>query len=168
MASEKLSPAQANLKMTLWNAEAGAIKSSDFYEYLQDMGLPEEVVTRLHELVSHTIKIGKKIIAIGKVLLVKIVEFVKTHPFLVAGAGIGAVVSAVIYNWIISIPWLGHFLEPVARALGIGIVFAGAVVGHGLDKQFKGVAQNIVEVANEFFKLLADVLNALSHEVGFA
>ncbi|MEH2378112.1 MAG: hypothetical protein V7K27_04280 [Nostoc sp.] len=168
MASEKLSAAQANLKITLWNAEAGAIKSSDFYEYLQDMGLPEEVVTRLHDLVRHTIKIGKKVIAIGKVLLFKIVEFVKTHPFLVAGAGIAAVVSAVIYNWIVSIPWLGHFLEPVARALGIGIVLAGAVLGHVLDKQFKGVAQNIVEVASEFFKLLADVLNALSHELAFS
>lgn len=165
---KQLSIAQANLKIMLWNTEAQAMKSSEVYTWLQDIGLPEEAAIRLHDLVSQTIKIGKKIIAIGKVILVKIIEFVKAHPFLVAGAGICTVVAAVIYNFIISIPFLGQILEPVARALGIGIVLTGAVVGHTMDKQFKAIGQNIVEVASEFFQLLVDVLNTLSHEVGLA
>ncbi|WP_017654941.1 hypothetical protein [Fortiea contorta] len=167
MAVEKLSVAQANLKMTLWNSEAEAIKSSEFYDYLQDMGLPEEIVTRLHELISRTLKIGKKFFAIGKIVLFKIIEFVKAHPFLVAGAGICAVVGLAIYNLIISIPFLGPFLEPIARALGIGITLTGAIVGHELDKRFPGVGQNIVEIVSEFFQLFAEVINALSHELAF-
>ena len=168
MASEKLSVAQANLKIALWNAEAEAFTSSHFYEWLQDMGLPEEVVTRLHELVSHTMKLGEKVIAIGKVVLVKIIAFVQAHPFLVGGAGVGAVVGAAIYSMVVSIPFLGQLLEPIARALGFGAVFTGAVVGHGLDKRFKDVGQNIVEIANEFFKLIADVLSAVSYQIVLA
>jgi hypothetical protein len=167
MGSRKMSLAQAKLKMTLWNAEAESTSSSNFYLLLQEMGLPEEVVTRLHQLIGTTIKVGKKVVSIGKVVLTKIIEFVKAHPFLVTSVGISAVVASAIYSLIVSIPFLGQLLEPVARALGIGIVVTGAVVGHTLDKKFAGVGQNIVEVASEFFKLLIDVFSAVSDEVAF-
>lgn len=167
MEGRKMSLGQAKLKMTLWNAEAEATSSSDFYLWLQDMGLPQEVVTRLHQLISNTIKVGKKVVSIGKIVILKIIEFVKAHPFLVTGIGISAVVASAIYSLIVSIPFLGQLLEPVARALGISIVVTGAVIGHTLDKQFAGVGQNIVEVATEFFKLLTDVFSAISYEVAF-
>lgn len=165
MSNETLSASQANLKLAIWNAEAGTARSADIYEWLQEIGLPEEVVLRLHDLVGHTVRIGKKVVSIGKVLLIKIIEFVKAHPFLVAGAGIAAVVGSAIYSLIISIPFVGPILEPIARALGIGLTLTGAVLGHVLDKQFKNVGQNIVEVASEFFQLLTTVLNAVACEV---
>lgn len=71
MESGKLSTAQAKLKMTIWNAEAESTSSSDFYSLLQAMDLPEEVVTRLHQLIETTIKVGKKVVSIGKVVLKK-------------------------------------------------------------------------------------------------
>ncbi|MBS3029950.1 MAG: hypothetical protein HCA25_23600 [Dolichospermum sp. DET50] len=168
MEAGKISVTQARLKMTLWNADAEATASSDFYLLLQEMGLPEEVVTRLHQLISNTIKVGEKVVSIGKVVLKKIFEFVKAHPFLVTSVGISAVVASAIYSLIVSIPFLGQFLEPVARALGIGIVVTGAVIGHTLDKKYADVGQNIVEVANEFFKLLIDVFSAVSYQVAFS
>jgi len=167
MEGKKISVAQAKLKMTLWNAEVESTSSNDFYLWLQDMDLPEEVVMRLHQLISTTIKVGKKIISIGKVVLMRIIEFVKAHPFLIASVGASGVVASAIYSLIVSIPFLGSFLEPLARALGIGIVLTGAVIGHTLDKKFTGIGQNIVEIASEFFKLLSDVLNAVSNEVAF-
>jgi hypothetical protein len=150
MQTGKMTIGQAKLKMTLWNAEAESTSSMD-----------------LHQLIRNTIRVGKKVVSIGKVVLIKIFEFVKAHPLLVAGAGICAVVACAIYSLTVSIPFLGQFLEPVARALGIGIVTTGAVVGHILDKQFTGVGANIVEVAREFFQLLTDVFSAVAHEVAF-
>jgi hypothetical protein len=167
MQAGKMTIGQAKLKMTLWNAEAEATSSMDLYLWLQEIGLPQEVATRLHQLIRNTIRVGKKVVSIGKVVLIKIFEFVKAHPLLVAGAGICAVVACAIYSLTVSIPFLGQFLEPVARALGIGIVTTGAVVGHILDKQFTGVGENIVEVAREFFQLLTDVFSAVAHEVAF-
>ena len=52
MEAGKISVAQAKLKMTLWNAEAEATTSSDFYLLLEEIGLTEEIVTRLYQLMS--------------------------------------------------------------------------------------------------------------------
>lgn len=159
MDNKKLSAGQANLKLALWNAEAESAKSFEVYAQLQELGLPEEVVSRLHELVTYTKKVAGKVFAVGKIVLFKILEFVKAHPFLVVGVGIGGVVGAAIVGLITSIPFLGQILAPLATALGIVITLTGAVVGHNLDKRFRGVGEDIVEIAQHFFAFLIDVFN---------
>ena len=91
----------------------------------------------------------------------KIIKFVKVHPFLVVGAGIGAAVGAAVAGLITAIPFLGPLLAPVAMALGITTAALGAVTGHRLDKSFQGITEDIIEIAQEFFKLLADVFNTI-------
>jgi hypothetical protein len=165
MISQDLSTAQANLKLAIWNAEANSVTSSELYVQIQELGLPEEVVSRLHELVSFTQRVAGKVFSIGKIVLLKILDFVKAHPFLIAGAGIGAVIGAAIAGLITSIPFLGQILAPVAAILGITIAAVGAVVGHRLDKQFQGVGEDIVEIAQQFFSLLANVMNMIFRDV---
>lgn len=79
-----ISPAQSRLKLAMWSAEVESLSSGDFYIWLQETGLPESVVTRLHELVSKMMQVGEKLISIGKVLLFKILSFVKESPCLVS------------------------------------------------------------------------------------
>ncbi len=165
MQSSDLSPAQSRLKLTLWNAEVESFSSRDFYIWLQEMGLPESVVTRLHDLASKTIQLGQKLVSIGKVLLFRIINFVKENPCLVAGAGIGAVVAASVYTLISSLPFgIGQFLEPLAKILGLGAVSIGASVGHSLDRELKSVSQSLQQAASSFFNLLANVLRSLSNQ----
>ena len=161
MDNQNLSVPQANLKLALWNAEAESVKSIEVYVQLQELGLPEEVVSRLHELVTFTKKVAGKVFAVGKIVLLKILEFVKAHPFLVVGVGIGAAVGAAIAGLITSIPFLGQLLAPLAAALGIAITVTGGIVGHNLDKRFQGVGEDIVEIAQHFFTLLTDVFNII-------
>lgn len=47
MNMQKLTTAQANLDLVLWNAEADSIASSDLYLWLRESGLPSEVAIRL-------------------------------------------------------------------------------------------------------------------------
>ncbi len=165
MHPSELSVSQSKLKLMLWNAEVEGFSSHDFYIWLQEMGLPESVVTRLHDLASKTIQFGKKLVSIGKVLLFRIIEFVKENPCLVAGTGVGAVIGAAIYSLIGSLPLgLGQFLEPLAKILGLGAVSLGASVGHSLDRELKGFSQSLQEAANSFFNLLAGVLRSLSNQ----
>lgn len=165
MNNQGLSMAQANLKLALWNVEAESVKSSEVYAQLQELGLPEEIVSRLHELITFTKKVAGKVFAVGKIVLLKIFEFVKAHPFLVVGAGIGAVVGVAIAGLITSIPFLGQLLAPVAAALGITVTVVGAVVGHRIDKQFQDVGEDIAEIVQQFFSFLADVFNAVFRSV---
>lgn len=165
MDNKKLSAGQANLKLALWNAEAESVKSFEVYVQLQELGLPEEVVSRLHELVTYTKKVAGKVFAVGKIVLFKILEFVKAHPFLVVGVGIGAVLGAAIAALITSIPFLGQLLAPLAAVLGKAITLTGAVIGHKLDKRFQGVGEDIVEIAQHFFALFVDVFNTVFRSV---
>ena len=163
-----LSKPQANLNLTLWQAEADSISSSELYAWLLDSGLSHEVAIRLHELISITEKVGNKIFAIGKIVVIKIIGFVKAHPFLITGASIGAAVGFAVVTLITSIPFIGQLLAPVALALEITITAVGGVVGHRLDKCFQGVGEDIFEIAKEFFNLVTDVFNTIFRNVATA
>ncbi|MEG4197343.1 hypothetical protein [Microcoleus sp. Pol12A5] len=165
MNNQNLSKGQANLKLALWNAQANSTKSSEVYAQLQELNLPKEFISRLHELITFTKKVGGKVFAVGKIVLLKILEFVKAHPFLVVGAGIGAVVGAAIAGLITSVPFLGQVLVPVAAALGITVTVMGAVVGYRLDKQFPNVGEDVGEIVKDFFSLFADVFNIVFRNV---
>ena len=164
MTGQIVSTAQANLKMALWQVDADSMTSSDLYAWLVDSGLPHEVTIRLHELASYTKKSGNKVLAIGKILLIKIIEFIKAHPNLAMGVALGAAVGLLVN----SVPVLGSVLAPLATVLGITI---GAIAGHRLDKGKEinegiiGVAQDIIEIAREFFKLFIDVFNAIFRNI---
>lgn len=160
-----LSKPQANLNLALWQAEADSMSSSELYAWLVDSGLPHEVAIRLHELIGVTKKVGSKVFAVGKIVVIKIIDFVKAHPFLVVGASIGAAVGSAVATLITSVPFFGQLLAPVAIALGITITALGAVVGHRLDKCFQGVGEDIFEIAKEFFKLLTDVFKTIFRDV---
>lgn len=174
MTEQALLPAQANLKIALWQADADEFSSNELYIWLSETKLPNEVTIRLHQLLGYTKKIASKVYSIGKIIIIKIIEFVKAHPSLVMGAGIGAAIGAAVASLIISVPFFGQLLSPLATALGITITVIGAVAGHRLDRRNQGkevqsgilgIAENIIEVANIFFKLVADVFNILLQNV---
>ena len=165
MNAHVLTPALANLELTLLNAEAESVSSSDLYLWLNESGLPSEVAIRLKNLVDTVKEVGNKTISIGKIILLKIIEFVKAHPNLAIGIAVGAAIGALV----IMVPFLGTYLAPTAILLGISI---GAIAGHPLDKIEKGqsvnteanliaIGQDVIEIAKEFFKLLIDIFNTV-------
>jgi hypothetical protein len=75
------------------------------------------------------------------------------------GAAVGYLVN--------SIPFIGQILAPLATALGI-VIFG--IAGHRLDKRSQGkevqsgilgVAEDVIEIAAAFLKLVADVFNTI-------
>lgn len=131
--------------------------------WLNKTGLPHEVIIRLHELATYTKKAGNKVIHVGKIILIKIIEFVKAHPHLALGVAMGAAVGYLVN----SIPFVGQILAPLATALGI-VIFG--IAGHRLDKRSQGkevqsgilgVAEDVIEIAAAFLKLVADVFNTI-------
>ena len=159
------------MKLSLWQVEVESVKTSDLYVWLNDTGLPHEITIRLYELATYTRKAGNKVFAVGKIILIKIIEFVKAHPHLAVGAGIGVAVGAAVNFLVNAIPFVGQLLAPLATALAttLGVVVFG-VAGHRVDKRFQGkevhsgpmgFAEDIIEIVTAFFKLLADVFNTV-------
>ena len=165
MSTVVVTPAQANLELVLWNAEAESVSSSDVYLWLRNSGLPSEVAIRLQGLVGTVADAGGKVVSVGKIILLRIIEFVKDHPNLAIGIAVGAAIGALVGT----IPLLGVYLAPVATAISVTI---GAIAGHRLDKLEKGqavntsgglieIGQDVIEIAKEFFKLLISVFNII-------
>jgi hypothetical protein len=162
MSNNGLSISKANLDLTLIQAEANSVKDSDLFILLMDLGLSPNAALKLRELIYVTRKIGAKVINIGKIIVLKILAFIKAHPFLVLGTGIGLMIGAAVTALITSIPFVGQLLAPLATALGIAITVRGALIGHNLDKQ--GVGQDIVDIANEFFSLFISIFQTVSSQ----
>ena len=169
MLSNALSLPQANLKLALWNVEANSIPDSDLYVWISNSGIPDDIAIRLYELIQHTKKIGNKVISIGKIILIKIVEFIKEHPHLSIGVALGIIIGLLVN----SIPFIGPILSPLAFVLGITV---GAIAGHRLDKRAKnsqlydtdsiiGSAEEVLEIVKEFFQLMVEVFNLVLTEV---
>ncbi len=168
MTTSILSSAQADFEVTLLNADAESVSSSDFYLWLRESGLPSELAIRLKNFVDTTAMIGNRIISIGKIILMKIIEFVKAHPNMAIGIAVGAAIGALVSM----IPFLGVYLAPIVTVISTSI---GAIAGHRLDKLEKGqivntevnlvaITQDIIEIAKMFFELLIDIFNTLFDE----
>lgn len=166
MSAKVLTPAQANLELLLLSSEAEAISNGDIYAWLKDMGLPNEVAIRLKDFAEMTAEVGKRAIHVGKLILIKMIAFVKAHPKLAVGIAIGAAIGSLVS----AIPWIGPFLAPIATILGVAI---GALAGHRLDKSAAAqnqndgriaIAQDLIEIANDFFDLLIDIFKLTMSE----
>lgn len=126
-------------------------------------GVPQEVIMRLESLWDVTKKIGEQVYEIGKILVMKIIEFIIANP----GLAIGAVLGVAVGSLTSMIPWVGTIIAPVAMSIG---GFFGAVAGHRLDKIAKGelssyrdssLFADLITIAQEFWKGLAEIFNAL-------
>ncbi|MCL1825939.1 MAG: hypothetical protein FWG26_08400 [Betaproteobacteria bacterium] len=99
MESEKHLPmtkARAELEIALLQAEADSMSSSDLYIWLTESGLPSEVAVRFRELIGKVIFVLDITVSIGKIIVIKLIEFVKTHPNMAVGAALGAVISLLV------------------------------------------------------------------------
>lgn len=161
MNSPQPSKGQANLQLTIWNKQAESFISEELYVRIQKLGLPEEVVVMLHDLLLKVQQVAGKVVHIGKIVLIKLLEFVEEHFFLVAGAGVGAVLGAALAGLITSVPFIGPLLAPLATALGITVTALGAIAGNELDKIIPNFGGSLIDTAKEFFKLFVSVLTAI-------
>ncbi len=161
MQNATMNRAKAELELTLLQAGADAISNADLYIWLRESGIPSEVAIRLTDLIDVTKRVGDRIVSIGKIIVVKLVDFVRAHPNLSVGVAVGAIISLLIS----SIPLLGPILAPIALVLGVTI---GAVVGHRMDsanaKNIEinaGLTQNVIEITRNFFQLLIETFQSV-------
>lgn len=158
-----LSEPEAKLKLSLLNSNAIELDRLDTVTQLTNMGLPQELITRIEELWEKTKIIGGQVVYIGKVILAEIMKFIKANPNLAIGVAFGAAVGALVNL----VPFIGPLLAPLAMAITAAI---GGIAGYRLDQGEKprdgalGITQELIIIAKKFFELFANILNALQHE----
>lgn len=166
-----LSPAQAKLKLTLLDKKVEAKNSYEVYSEFLELGLPPVVMEILNKISKVTWKIAQETFAVGKIILVELLKFVKKHPFAVVGLTVGCLIGAgiggllTVSPMLAKIPVLGSLLVKLLSVLSTlcKTVFpvGGLILGIELDNNFPNVGQEIHEIAKDFFKMLAEILESL-------
>ncbi|MGX3044463.1 hypothetical protein [Helicobacter sp. T3_23-1056] len=148
---------------------------------LMDMGVPRDIAYTIDELTDKAIIIGNKLYDIGKILLLKIIEFIKANPNLSAGIGLGICIAAFNSVLVGIVPFIGVWLAPlVAKLTALLSIPLGAIVGALLDKKGENTPQNIeemlkmpkgsivsgaIEALKKLCQLFADIFQTLKSEI---
>lgn len=144
------------LELALLNAEARRMTADELFEELRQRGVPPEITYRLRELWQQTKHIGGRVIAIGRIVCLKIARFLAEHPGLCVGAALGAALGVLAAQ----MPLIGHMLAPIVGAVA---AIYGAAVGHGLDTGRTAEPTIILawEAALVFFRFLVDLFRTI-------
>ncbi len=152
----RMTKAEAELELDLQIAEARVTNRDLIVIEAAKAGLPAEFATRLAELWDHTQEIGGKVWEIGKLVVARILDFIKVNPGLTVGIAIGAAVGALVA----SVPLLGAMLGPLATLIAVvfGIKEGVAMDGATANPNILSAA---IYAAKEFLALLIDVVSII-------
>jgi len=156
-AIKELSPEQALFELSMLNAERLKSEFEDVVVEGVKRGVPPEILTRLKDIWEATMDIAGEIIAVGKIIVMAIIDFFKANPSLTVGIALGAAVSSLI----LAIPFLGGLLFSLTTTLA---TLYGAGVGAAMQEgDYSASPINAaVALANKFFELLRTIFTALS------
>ena len=164
-----ITKAQAELELALMQAESDSMASSDLYIWLRECGLSPEIAVRVKELVNVTQRIGNKVVSIGKLIVMKLRDFITAHKNL----AIGTVLGAAIGSLIAAMPLLGSLLAPLGALLGVTVAATGHQRDKNPDGNGKGVSleelpQHLIEMARTYFDLFIETFQIILVEFSSA
>jgi len=144
-------------------AEASQLDKVETMAFLSNNGIPLEVITRMDFLWEEVLEIGGQIINIGKIIMMKLIQFIKENPNMVIGIAIG-VALGMLAN---AVPFIGQFIAPILSAI-FGTM--GALHGHRLDKVAKGeyagdrLMEDAITTTKKFWDFFYEIFNSLMIE----
>jgi hypothetical protein len=150
-------PRQALLEITLMNAESSDANFDDVVIESLKRDIPAEIVTRLAELWSQTKVVAGEVIAVGKIIVRKIVDFLLANPKLTIGIAVGAALTVLVSG----IPFIGPLIAPMTATLS---TLYGAGVGAAMQKGDYSLSpySAAIELAHKFFELFTAIFNGIS------
>lgn len=140
--------------ISLMNAEVKDKSFTDIFIELSNNGIPTYIITRLESLWSITKTIANDIVQVGKIIVLKIYEFIKENSGLAIGIALGAIASQLIGM----IPVFGPFLEELTEEI---FLFIGGLIGIN-EEEKNGLLAAAITLAKKFLQLFADIFNAVS------
>lgn len=164
--------AKAKMDLLMLHSKAENFSVIDFVTELINKGLPNEIVTRLQLLANQVKYIGEQSINIGKIILMKLWEFINENPNLAIGFAIGLGLSVLSGMLLSIIPLIGTWLAGViAPIVAIITIPVGTLKGQRLDKIAKGepvsdsILEDLITITKKFWALIVDIFTAVKEEL---
>ena len=152
---QTLTKEQGLFELTLLNAETARDRFDDLVVEGLGMGIPAELMTRLQDLWEHTKVIAGEAVCFGKILVLRIFDFIKANRHLSIGLAIGAALAALVA----CIPFLGPMLAPLIATVSM---IYGAAKGAARDSgdDSLGLYESVHLLAEKFFELLGVIFSS--------
>lgn len=156
-----------NLKMAYQdlfsiNNETFDMDKTDYMVWLGTKGIPIDIITCLDSLWNTTKQIGHTTIYIGKVIIMKLVEFIEAHPHAAIGLVLGAAIGALVNM----VPFIGPLLAPLTTTIGAIYGFCvGTKVDYTSCNDPKTPFEALIRLAKDFFAQLAEIFRILKTEL---
>lgn len=167
-----MNESQAKLKLLTLEAETNNFNKLDMIVKFTNLGLPQEIITRIQDLFDFTKKIGQQTIHIGKIIIKKLIDFVNENPNLIIGLAVGIGLSVLAGMLTSMVPIIGVPLSGIVTSIvGIVTIPMGILKGHRLDKAMKGeyvgnsIIEDIITIAKKFWALLINILESLKNSL---
>ena len=148
---------QGMFELSMLNAETSYAEFEEVIIEGIKRGIPTEILTRLKDLWEVSKEVAGEVVAIGKIIVMAIIDFMKANPMITVGLILGAALSTLV----LGIPFLGPLLLPIT--MGVSALY-GAGVGaamQGGDYSGSPISAAIA-LAKKFFELLRMILMAVS------
>lgn len=151
---------KATFEALLLQAEASGLDKVEAMAFFSNQGVPLEIITRMDSLWEQTVIVAKQVLNIGKIIIMKLIQFIIENPNMVIGVAIG-IGLGMISN---AIPFIGGFIAPIVT---IAFATIGALRGHRLDKVLKGeyVGDSLIEdaitIIKKFWNFFCEIFNAV-------
>lgn len=163
---------KGKMDLLILESKASSFDEIDFVTDLINKGVSKEIVTRLQLLGSQIKYVGNQSIKIGKIILMKLWDFIKENPNLAVGFAIGLGLATLVGMLISVIPfigvWLSGIITPIIAIITIPI---GTLKGHRLDKVANGepvsdsILEDLITIAKKFWTLIVDIFTAVKEEL---
>lgn len=127
-------------------------------------GIAVDMIAFIEMLWSKTENIAGHVVAVGKIILSKLYDFIVANPNLALGVAVGAALGALS----IALPYIGPYVAPLMISAG---AIVGGIVGHQLDMIAEGrdlrgsiepTLASAIDIAKVFFKLLVEIFLSVS------
>ncbi|MCE2660396.1 MAG: hypothetical protein LW854_19480 [Rubrivivax sp.] len=151
-----MTPQRGLFELTMRNAQTSLMSFDDVVIDAVSRGVPPEVITRLKGIWEQTKVIAGEVVAIGRIIVREIVNFLRQHPRIALGIALGAAVTALIGG----IPFVGPLLQPFSLWLG---TFYAAGVGAAMEMgDYSGSPFTAaIELAKHFFELITRIFRSV-------
>ncbi len=162
----------ARMELLALESRVSQFNELDFITDLTNKGLANEIVTRLQLIGEKVSYIADQSFQIGKIILMKLWDFIKENPNLSIGFAIGlglAILSGMIASVVPIIgTWLSAIVMPLVALITIPV---GTLRGHRLDKLAKGevvgdsIIEDLITIVKKFWSLFVDIFKTLKNEI---
>ena len=155
----------AEIELLSYSIKAESLDKSDTMVFLTKMGLPLDIATRLLSLWDKAAKVGDKIISIGKIILLKIIDFIKENPTMAIGMALGGCLGFLLSG----IPVLGPWLIPILAIVG-GVIGLQKEEANTRDPKTDvqaifNLLGDSFEVIKKSLQLIVDIFNAVKMDL---